>query len=120
MPSTPHPADIFAGKQLRIKRTILGISQEEIGEAVGITFQQIQKYERGINRMGASRIAEFSKILKISPRCFFEGEGEEEIAIPSTKEQRRLVRLVRNFLTMSDKKQHGIDQLVKTLAGEAV
>lgn len=120
MSNTPHPADIFAGKQLRAKRTILGISQEEIGETVGITFQQIQKYEKGINRMGASRIAEFAKVLKVSPGCFFEGVGKEETTILSTKKQRRLMCLVRNFLTISEKKQRGINQLVKALVGESV
>lgn len=115
---TPHPADIFAGKQLKAKRIILGMNQKEVGDTVGITFQQIQKYEKGINRMGASRIAEFSKVLKVSPGCFFEEKRGKKSTMPSTKEQRRLARLIRNFLTVSDKQQRGIDQLVKALVGQ--
>lgn len=67
-----HPVDIHVGKKLRSRRTILGRSQEEIGTAVGITFQQIQKYERGLNRIGSSRLYEFAKLLGVSVSYFFE------------------------------------------------
>lgn len=70
---TPHPVDIHVGKRLRMRRTILGLSQESLGNATGITFQQIQKYERGINRVGSSRLFEFSTILDIPVSYFFEG-----------------------------------------------
>lgn len=120
MSNTPHPADIFAGKQLRTKRIILGISQEEIGEAVGITFQQIQKYEKGLNRMGASRIAEFSKVLKVSPGCFFEGGGgDEEATILSMKKKKRVMALVRNFLTMNEKQQLSLLGFISCNQGES-
>jgi transcriptional regulator with XRE-family HTH domain len=68
----PHPADIHVGKRLRLRRTILGLSQEAIGKAIGVTFQQVQKYERGVNRMGSSRLYEFSKILSVPVSYFFE------------------------------------------------
>lgn len=67
-----HPVDVHVGKRLRSRRTILGRSQEEIGTAVGITFQQIQKYERGLNRIGSSRLYEFAKLLGVSVSYFFE------------------------------------------------
>ena len=67
-----HPVDIHVGKKLRSRRTILGLSQEEIGTAVGITFQQIQKYERGLNRIGSSRLYEFTRLLGVSVSYFFE------------------------------------------------
>ena len=67
-----HPIDIHVGKKVRSRRTILGRSQEEIGSAVGITFQQIQKYERGLNRIGSSRLYEFSRLLGVSVGYFFE------------------------------------------------
>jgi transcriptional regulator with XRE-family HTH domain len=54
-----HPVDIYVGKRLRMRRTILGMSQEALGNSTGVTFQQIQKYERGVNRVGASRLFEF-------------------------------------------------------------
>ena len=74
--STPHPVDVYVGKRLRLKRTILGMSQESIGKQIGVTFQQIQKYERGINRMGASRLYDFARSLGVSIAYFFEGYGD--------------------------------------------
>ena len=70
MPS--HPVDVHVGRRLRLRRTILGMSQEALGDASGVTFQQIQKYERGINRIGSSRLFQFSKILKIPVSYFFD------------------------------------------------
>lgn len=74
--STPHPVDIYVGRRLRMKRTILGLSQESVGKQIGVTFQQIQKYERGINRMGASRLYDFAKALGVQVSYFFEGYGD--------------------------------------------
>lgn len=77
----PHPADIHVGKRLRLRRTILGLSQEAIGNAIGVTFQQVQKYERGVNRMGSSRLFEFSKILSVPVSYFFEEMEKEKGAV---------------------------------------
>lgn len=68
----PRPVDVHVGARLRLRRTLLGVSQEKLGEAVSLTFQQIQKYERGANRIGASRLFEFSRILDTSISYFFE------------------------------------------------
>ena len=73
MSDSPHPVDIYVGRRLRLKRTILGLSQEAVGKQIGVTFQQIQKYERGINRMGASRLYDFAKALGVQVSYFFEG-----------------------------------------------
>lgn len=82
--SVPHPVDVHVGRRLRLKRTILGLSQEAVGKEIGVTFQQIQKYERGINRMGASRLYDFAKALGVTVSYFFEGYGEyvNEAGIP--------------------------------------
>ena len=61
VPGIPNPVDVHVGSRVRLRRTLLGLSQEKLGEAVGLTFQQIQKYERGANRIGASRLFEFSR-----------------------------------------------------------
>jgi transcriptional regulator with XRE-family HTH domain len=74
--SVPHPVDVHVGRRLRLKRTILGLSQEAVGKEIGVTFQQIQKYERGINRMGASRLYDFAKALGVPVSYFFDGYGE--------------------------------------------
>jgi transcriptional regulator with XRE-family HTH domain len=75
-PGTPNPVDIHVGSRVRLRRTLLGLSQEKLGEAVGLTFQQIQKYERGANRIGASRLFEFSRILDVPVSFFFDDMSE--------------------------------------------
>ena len=71
-PGTPRLVDIHVGSRVRLRRTLLGMSQGALGEAVGLTFQQIQKYEKGTNRMGASRLFQISQILNVPIRYFFE------------------------------------------------
>lgn len=69
----PEPVDIHVGLKLRAQRKQLGMSQSELAEACGISFQQIQKYERGANRISASRLAQLAGAVKASPGWFFEG-----------------------------------------------
>ncbi len=68
----PDPVDIHVGARLRLRRNLLGMSQDQLGKASGLTFQQIQKYERGINRMGASRLFQMGQILKVPVTYFFD------------------------------------------------
>ncbi len=79
----PHPVDIHVGRRLRSRRTMMGLSQEALGEAVDITFQQIQKYERGYNRIGSSRLYEFACILDINVGYFFD---EYDVNAPTDTE----------------------------------
>ncbi len=76
-PGVPRPVDIHVGRRVRLRRTLLGLSQEKLGDAVGLTFQQIQKYERGANRIGASRLFELSRILDVPVSFFFDDMPEE-------------------------------------------
>ena len=69
----PNPIDIHVGSRIRLRRTMLGMSQEKLGESLGITFQQIQKYEKGTNRVGASRLQNISSILNVPVSFFFDG-----------------------------------------------
>ncbi|SFK39828.1 helix-turn-helix domain-containing protein [Methylocapsa palsarum] len=69
----PNPIDRHVGSRVRMRRVILGMSQEKLGEALGLTFQQIQKYEKGANRIGASRLQQISRTLDVPPAFFFEG-----------------------------------------------
>jgi transcriptional regulator with XRE-family HTH domain len=74
----PNPIDIHVGSRVRLRRNMLGMSQEKLGESLGITFQQIQKYEKGTNRVGASRLQAISSILGVPVSFFFEdapGQG---------------------------------------------
>lgn len=68
-----NPVDAYVGARLRLRRTLVGMSQERLGDAVELTFQQIQKYEKGANRIGASRMYQFARILGVPPAYFFEG-----------------------------------------------
>ncbi len=83
----PHPVDIYVGSRVRLRRTLMGLSQEKLGEAVGLTFQQIQKYERGSNRIGASRLKEFSEILEVPVSFFFEGSDDEPSSLSRNQRQ---------------------------------
>jgi transcriptional regulator with XRE-family HTH domain len=69
---TPNPIDVRVGARLRLRRNMLGLSQAQLGEAIGLTFQQVQKYERGANRIGASRLHELSRVLDVPISFFFE------------------------------------------------
>ena len=69
----PNPIDVHVGSRVRTRRLALGISQEKLGTALGITFQQVQKYEKGTNRIGASRLQHVSGILQVPIAYFFEG-----------------------------------------------
>lgn len=72
---TPNEVDEHVGQRLRVRRSLLGMSQEKLAESVGLTFQQVQKYERGTNRISASRLYEFSKVLDVPVSYFFEQVG---------------------------------------------
>ena len=68
----PNPIDVHVGKRIRLRRTLLGISQETLAEAMGLTFQQIQKYEKGANRVSSSRLVDLANALDVSVSYFFE------------------------------------------------
>jgi len=68
----PNPIDVHVGGRVRLRRTLLGMSQERLGQALGLTFQQVQKYERGANRIGASRLYRLSEILDVPVAYFFD------------------------------------------------
>ncbi len=68
----PSPIDAHVGSRVRLRRTLLGMSQEKLGEALGLTFQQVQKYERGVNRIGASRLFDLARVLDVPISFFFD------------------------------------------------
>jgi transcriptional regulator with XRE-family HTH domain len=72
---TPKAMDLHVGARIRSRRLMLDVSQTKLGEALGLTFQQIQKYEKGMNRVGASRLAQIADTLKVPVAWFFGGEG---------------------------------------------
>jgi transcriptional regulator with XRE-family HTH domain len=126
----PHPVDVHVGRRLRSRRTILGMSQEELGEAVGVTFQQIQKYERGLNRIGSSRLYEFACILGVGVSYFFEDFSDEqksgtathfaEDGVPFEYERlnnKEVLTLVRAYYGISDRQiRKKVLSLIKSLS----
>jgi transcriptional regulator with XRE-family HTH domain len=69
---SPNPVDQHVGRRVRMRRVLVGMSQERLGDALGLTFQQVQKYEKGTNRIGASRLQQIAGVLNVSPAFFFE------------------------------------------------
>ncbi|MEM6761333.1 MAG: helix-turn-helix transcriptional regulator [Pseudomonadota bacterium] len=75
----PNPIDVHVGSRLKLRRTMMGMTQEKLGDQLGVTFQQIQKYEKGTNRIGASRLQEISEILDAPVAFFFEDASPIEM-----------------------------------------
>lgn len=130
MSGNPDPVDIHVGRRLRARRTLLGMSQGGLGEALGVTFQQVQKYERGANRMGSSRLYRISKVLDVPVSYFFEemptsiaGKNVSAApaglaeAIPDELLKRETLELVRSYYRIGDANvRKGILRLVLAVA----
>ena len=112
---TPNPIDVRVGARLRLRRNMLGLSQERLGEAIGLTFQQVQKYERGANRIGASRLHELSRVLDVPISFFFDdtdpvrapamagfAEPPAEAFEPDPLRKPETIELVRAYLAIPD------------------
>jgi len=100
----PNPIDKHVGSRVRMRRMMLGMSQEKLGDALGLTFQQVQKYEKGTNRIGASRLQQISQILQVPVSFFFEGApqipGQE--GSPVGMDEAPSPAYVSDFLATSD------------------
>jgi transcriptional regulator with XRE-family HTH domain len=121
-----NPIDRHVGMRLRVQRMVRGLSQTELGEAVGVTFQQIQKYERGKNRVSASRLQQIADVLKVAPDFFFEetrtkkaGDSgpSETILIDEFISSREGIALAKAFSKISNQKmRRTIVSLIEQLA----
>ena len=89
--SSPNPVDRHVGLRIRMRRKELGVSQERLAESIGLTFQQVQKYERAANRVSASKLWEMARALKTSIGYFYEGLGDPAVAPPGAGEDKRSV-----------------------------
>jgi transcriptional regulator with XRE-family HTH domain len=94
----PNPVDIHVGSRIRLRRNMLGMSQEKLGESLGITFQQIQKYEKGTNRVGASRLQAIAAILNVPVAFFFEDAPGREAGEPGGLAEDNSTTYVVDFL----------------------
>jgi transcriptional regulator with XRE-family HTH domain len=104
MPSkkSPNPIDTHVGSRVRMRRMMLGMSQEKLGEHLGITFQQIQKYEKGTNRIGASRLQHIATVLQVPVSFFFEDAPSTPTEQPTGFSEDRPAAYVTSFLTSSE------------------
>lgn len=107
-----HPIDSYVGRKLRVRRRMLGLSLTELGKTLGITFQQVQKYERGINRIGASRLFLLARALKVPITYFYEGaeallpdyNTEPKTIDPDTQARPETIELVQAYYQIADPK----------------
>ena len=125
----PNPTDVYVGSRVRMRRKMLGLSQERLGERLGITFQQIQKYEKGTNRVGASRLQAMAQALDVPVAFFFPDNAPEQAAglgedgsafmmdFMSTSEG---LELSRHFMRVRNSKtRRKIIELVRAVADDA-
>ncbi|MDA4845920.1 helix-turn-helix domain-containing protein [Hoeflea poritis] len=111
MNKTPHPVDVRVGHNLRQLRLARSLTQEKLAERTGITFQQIQKYEKGTNRISASRLLEFAEIMKVDIKRFYDGiDTPVECGAVLSRENQRLLAA---FERIKDPKQRGT--VIKTV-----
>ncbi len=131
-PKRPDPIDIHVGSRVRLRRMILSMSQEKLGDQMGLTFQQIQKYEKGVNRIGASRLFQLATILKVPVDFFFEempghaqpahdpigfSERPTETFIRDFLSSREGLELNRSFVQIkSNKARRAIIEMVRAVA----
>ncbi len=117
--SGPRPVDVHVGGRVRDRRTLIGMSQEELGKHVGVTFQQIKKYERGMNRIAASRLWRFSLILGRPISWFFEGIGEQKRKGGDLLAKRETLKFVRYFSACDPDVQKHLAAMINAVAGKA-
>ena len=111
--------DRYVGTRIRERRVMLGLSQQQMADMIGVTYQQTHKYERGINRISAGRLYQISQVLQVPIGYFFEGlDGGDDNALPSR--QRMCLELARNFSQINNERhQEALSQLARALAAEA-
>ena len=128
----PDPIDTHVGNSVRVRRMLIGISQQKLGEHLGITFQQVQKYEKGTNRISASRLQEIARILEVSVAHFFKdapggsagqvaGGAEKTSGVVDFLSTTEGIRLNKAFVRIKDAKlRHRLVDLVKAIVGGRV
>ncbi|MCL6653818.1 transcriptional regulator [Agrobacterium rubi] len=128
MKKSPNDIDIHVGSRIRMRRVMLGLSQEKLGDGLGITFQQVQKYEKGTNRVGASRLQHISELLDVHISYFFEGSpgsaDDKPLAEPSLLSQfmnsKEGISLARAFCTIEDSRvRRRVLELVQSLGNSS-
>ncbi len=109
--------DRFVGSRIRERRVMLGLSQQQMADMIGVTYQQAHKYERGINRISAGRLYEIAQVLRVPVSYFFDGIDGPDAEDELTVRQRMCLELARNFTQIpSDRHREALSQLARALA----
>ena len=109
--------DRHVGARIRERRIMLGLSQQQMADMIGVTYQQVHKYERGINRISAGRLYEITRVLNVPITYFFEGLDITEDDESLNPRQRMCLELARNFASISNQRhQEALSQLARALA----
>ena len=120
-----HPVDVHVGKRIRHRRWMVGMTQQQLAEKVGIKFQQIQKYETGMNRVSASRLWDISESLSVPVSFFFEGLIGDEIGTNETDlpddilADREALELVRSYYAIPENQRRRLFELARVLSDAA-
>jgi transcriptional regulator with XRE-family HTH domain len=108
--------DRHVGARIRERRILLGLTQQQLAELIGVTYQQAHKYERGVNRVSAGRLFQIAKVLSVPMSYFYEGVGEGDPQ-PITPRERMVLEIARNFTGISNERhQEALSQLARALA----
>ncbi len=117
-----HPVDIHVGRQLRNRRKLLGMTQQELGDCVGIRFQQIQKYESGANRVSASRLWELSRALGVPVEFFYQGlepsnavNDNTPFIDPAVMDNKETIDLLRAYYGLEEQPRQRLLELAKAI-----
>lgn len=112
-----NDADRHVGLRIRERRIMLGLSQQQLAQMIGVTYQQAHKYERGLNRISAGRLFEIAQVLGVPISWFFEGMRASGVAVEMSARQRMCLELARNFaLIDNEKHQEALSQMARALA----
>lgn len=128
-----HPVDAFVGKRIRQRRWMVGVTQQQLADKVGIKFQQIQKYETGMNRVSASRLWDIAQVLGVEIAYFFDGLGQSEgqgeeaqavqaaapFAIDDIFAEREALELVRSYYAIPEAQRRRLFELARVLSDAA-
>jgi len=117
--SGPRPVDAHVGGRVRDRRTLIGMNQEELGKHLGLTFQQIQKYENGMNRITASKLWVISRVLGRPISWFFEGIGKQKRKGDDLLAKRETLQFVRYFSACDPDVQKHLAAMINAVAGKA-
>lgn len=117
--SRTNAIDHYVGNRIRERRIMLGLSQQQLADMIGVTYQQAHKYERGINRISAGRLFEVARALQVPVSFFYDGMEADGPTVEPTARQRMGLDLARNFARISDQRQQeALCQLARVLAAE--